>query len=39
MAGVDTTEGDAAYELLAAMRFLIAGTATMKLRIPLKSIH
>jgi len=37
--GVDTTEGDAAYELLAAMSFLIAGTATMKLRIPLKSIH
>nr|CAB3474089.1 unnamed protein product [Digitaria exilis] len=30
--GVHITEGDAGYELLVAMRFLIAGTATMKSR-------
>lgn len=32
MAGVHITGGDAGYELLVAMRFLIAGTATMKSR-------
>lgn len=30
--GVHTTEGDAKFGLLAAMRFLTAGTATMKQR-------
>ncbi|KAF7021914.1 hypothetical protein CFC21_034777 [Triticum aestivum] len=35
---VRITEGDAAYELHAAMRFLIAGTATMNQRIRLKLI-